>query len=214
VDKPKERMMLLNGLERGFTEDVIKKTKDPRLGRDEGGAFVYTTSENIKVYFDEFYAFLEKIDKRSAKELESLNKKIGTTADDHEESLAFYRAKKIIVEQLAKNIIQYYTDGANISSIMTPWCFGTVVLEKVEIYRDKISKGLVQDANIPEYPFYVLQYMDEIYKKELLDIFEFPEKAFSMRWQYTELLKRYSKVLSNVSNSLQNVLSMIKSYGQ
>lgn len=206
--------MLINGLERGFTEDVIKRTKDPRLGRDEGGAFVYTTSENIKVYFDEFYAFLEKTDRRVSDELEAITRKIDSTPSDHEESLAFYRAKKIILEQLSKNLVQYYTDSANISSIMTPWCFGTVVLEKVEIYRDKISKGLVQDINIPEYPFYVLQYMDEIYKKELLDIFEFPEKAFSMRWQYTELLKRYSKVLSNVSNSLQNVLSMIKSYGQ
>jgi hypothetical protein len=97
---------------------------------------------------------------------------------------------------------------------MTPWCFGTVVLEKIEIYRDRISKGLVQDANIPEYPFYVLQYIDEIYKKTLLELLKFPEKALSMRWQYSELLKRYSKVLSNVTNSLQSVLTMIKSYGQ
>lgn len=206
--------MLTNGLERGFTEDIIKKTKDPRLGRDDGGAYVYTTSENIKVYIDEFYNFLESTESRVAKELDSLTQKIESTPSDHEETLAFYRAKKIIIEQLQKNLYQYYGDAANISSIMTPWCFGTVVLEKVEIYRDKISKGLVLDSNIPEYPFYVLQYMDEIYKKTLLEIFDFPDKAFSMRWQYTELLKRYSKVLSNVSNSLQNVLSMIKSYGQ
>ena len=206
--------MLINGLDRGFTDEVIKRTKDPRIGRDEGGAYVYTTSENVKVYFDDYYQFLEKVDKRAVAGLNDLNKKISATPPDHEETLAFYRAKKIIVEQLAKNIIHHYTDSSSISTIMTPWCFGTVVLEKVEIYRDKISKGLVLDPNIPEYPFYVLQYMDEIYKKELLNIFEFPDKAFSMRWQYTELLKRYSKVLSNVSNSLQNVLSMIKSYGQ
>jgi hypothetical protein len=206
--------MLSNGLEKGFNEEVIKVAKEPRLGRDEGGAFVYTISENVKVYFEEYYSFLEKTEIRAQKELDSLTKKIESTPSDHDESLAFYRAKKIIVEQLLKNIYHYYTDNSNVTAIMTPWCFGTVVLEKVEIYRDKISKGLVQDPNIPEYPFYVLQYMDEIYKKSLLEIFEFPDKAFSMRWQYTELLKRYSKVLSNVSNSLQNVLSMIKSYGQ
>jgi hypothetical protein len=76
-----------------------------------------------------------------------------------------------------------------------------------------VAKGQIQDANIPEYPFYVLQYIDEIYKKTLLELFKFPEKALSMRWQYSELLKRYSKVLSNVTSSLQSVLTMIKSYG-
>lgn len=204
--------MLSDGSQRGFTEEVIRKLRDPRLGHDEGGSYTYTTSENVKVYFDDFYKFLEKTELRALQELKTLNEKISGTAPEYEETLAFYRAKKIIVEQLIKNIHYYYSDSSNISSIMTPWCFGTVVLEKIEIYRDRISKGLVQDPNIPDYPFYVLQYMDEIYKKVLLEIFGFPEKAFSMRWQYTELLKRYSKVLSNVSSSLQNVLSMIKSY--
>ena len=106
-----------------------------------------------------------------------------------------------------------YSDSKNLTSITTTWCFGTVCLEKIEIYRDRISKGQVQDKNIPEYPFYVLQYIDEITKKTLLELFNFPEKALSMRWQYSELLKRYSKVLSNVTSSLQSVLTMIKSHG-
>ncbi len=97
---------------------------------------------------------------------------------------------------------------------MTPWCFGTVVLEKVEVYRERLSKGEVNDPNIEDFPYYVVQYMNEIYKITLLELFDFPEKAFQMRWQYSELLKRYSKVLSNVTNSLQSVLTMIKSYGQ
>jgi hypothetical protein len=44
-------------------------------------------------------------------------------------------------------------------------------------------------------------------------LFDFPEKAFSMRWQYTELLKRYSQVLTNVTSSLENVLELVKKYG-
>ena len=206
--------MLSNELEKGFTEEVLRRTKDPRIGKDEGGYFIYTTSENIKVYIESYYEFLEKTEKRALKELERLNQKMVFTSEEHEETLAFYRAKKIVIGQLLKNIYHYYTDSISTTSLMTPWCFGTVVLEKVEIYRDKLSKGRIHDNNIPEYPFYVLQYIDEIYKKTLLDIFGFPEKAFSMRWQYTELLKRYSKVLSNVTNSLQNVLQMIKSYGR
>jgi hypothetical protein len=205
--------MLSNGLERGFTEEVLKKTRDSRIGKDDDGYFIFTSSENIKVYVDLYYTFLEKTEARALKDYNEIKARIASTPEEHEESLSFYRAKMIIIEQLLKNVYRYYSDSTNTSSLMTPWCFGTIVLEKIEIYRDKISKGQVNDQNIPEYPFYVLQYIDEIYKKILLDIFEFPEKAFSMRWQYTELLKRYSKVLSDVTNSLQNVLQMIKSYG-
>ncbi len=205
--------MLSNGIERGFTQEALQRIKDSRIGKDENGYFIYTSSENIKVYVDLYYKFLEKSEKRALLELKDLDQKIVSTPPDHEETLSFYRAKRVIIEQLIKNIYKYYSDSTNTSSLMTPWCFGTVVLEKIEIYRDKISRGQVHDPNIPKYPFYVLQYIDEIYKKTLLEIFEFPEKAFSMRWQYTELLKRYSKVLSDVTNSLQNVLQMIKSYG-
>ena len=205
--------MLVNSLERGFTEETLKKTRDPRIGKDDGGYFIYTTSENIKVYIDLYYKFLEKTEARALKEYKDTKARLEATPDEHEETQSFYRAKLIVIEQILKNVYKYYADSTNSSSLMTPWCFGTIVLEKIEIYRDKISKGQVNDRHIPEYPFYVLQYIDEIYKKTLLDIFEFPEKAFSMRWQYTELLKRYSKVLSDVTNSLQNVLQMIKSYG-
>ncbi|MCK4795525.1 MAG: hypothetical protein KAV87_67970 [Desulfobacteraceae bacterium] len=206
--------MLTNGLERGFTERNLPLLKNPKVGRDKLGWYIYTASENVKVYFDVFYRFLEISEVTCLKELKQLNAKVESTPEEQEESLAFYRAKKIIIERLLKHLYLCYTDSKNLSSVMTPWCFGTVVLEKIEIYRDRISKGLVQDANIPEYPFYVLQYIDEIYKKTLLELLKFPEKALSMRWQYSELLKRYSKVLSNVTNSLQSVLTMIKSYGR
>jgi len=206
--------MLSNGLERGFTETSLSLIKNPKIGKDKLGWYVYTTSENVKVYFDTFYRFLENSEIRCLRELKEIETKISTTAPEHEETLAYLRARKIIIEQIVKHLYFCYSDSKNLSSIMTPWCFATVVLEKIEIYRDRISKGLVIDKNIPEYPFYVLQYIDEIYKKTLLEIFKFPEKALSMRWQYSELLKRYSKVLSNVTNSLQSVLTMIKSYGQ
>ena len=204
--------MLTNGLEKGFSERNLRLINNPKVGQDKPGWYIFTTSENIKVYFDNYYRFLELTEIKCLREIKELETKINELSFAHEEALAFYRAKKIIIEQTLKHLYTFYVDSKNLSSIMTPWCFGTVVLEKVEIYRDKVSKGQVQDINIPEYPFYVLQYIDEIYKKTLLELFGFPEKALSMRWQYSELLKRYSKVLSNVTNSLQNVLSMIKSY--
>lgn len=206
--------MLSNGLERGFTEKNLPLIKNPKIGRDKIGWYIYTTSENVKVYFDNYYRFLEDTEAACLKELKELNARIDSTPEEHEETRAYYRARKIIIERLLKQLYLCYSDSRNLSSIMTPWCFGTVVLEKIEIYRERIAKGQIQDPNIPEYPFYVLQYIDEIYKKTLLELFKFPEKALSMRWQYSELLKRYSKVLSSVTNSLQSVLTMIKSYGQ
>jgi hypothetical protein len=205
--------MLTNGLEKGFTEYNLPLIKNPKVGRDKVGWYIYTFSENARVYFDDFYRFLENTEVKALREIKDLEKKIGESPDSNQESLAYYRARKIIIEQALKHLYLCYSDSKNLSSIMTPWCFGTVVLEKIEIYRDKISKGQVQDKNIPEYPFYVLQYIDEIYKKSLLELFNFPEKALSMRWQYSELLKRYSKVLSNVTSSLQSVLTIIKSQG-
>ena len=206
--------MTTNGLERGFSERVLKSLNNPKVANDKAGWYIYTTSENAKVYFDTYYRFLENTEIKCIRELRDLDSRIKSTTSENEETLAFYRAKRIIVEQTLKHLYLYYADSKNLSSIMTPWCFGTVILEKIEIYRDRISKGQVADPNIPEYPFYVLQYIDEIYKKVLLDLFDFPEKALSMRWQYSELLKRYSKVLSNVTNSLQNVLMMMKSTEQ
>jgi hypothetical protein len=204
--------MLTNGLERGFSERNLRLINNPKVGQDKVGWYIYTASENIKVYFDNYYKFLETVELKCLRDVKELESKINDTPSSNEESLAFYRAKKIVMEQVLKHLYIFYCDSKNLTSVMTPWCFGTVVLEKIEIYRDKISKGQVMDPNIPEYPFYVMQYIDEIYKKVLLELFGFPEKALSMRWQYSELLKRYSKVLSNVTNSLQNVLMMIKSY--
>jgi hypothetical protein len=95
---------------------------------------------------------------------------------------------------------------------MSPWCFGTVALEKVEQVRDKIKRGETIKHDVGDYPYYVVRYIDETHRKSLLDLFEFPEKAFSMRWQYSELLKRYSKTLTNITTSLQSVLLMVRSY--
>lgn len=205
--------MLTNGLERGFNEHNLSLIKNPKVAKDKVGWYLHTFSENAKVYFDDFYKFLEKTEVKLIRELKALTEKIENLSPSHEESLAYYRAQKIIFERVLRHLYLCYSDSKNLSSITTPWCFATICLEKIEIYRDRVSKGQVRDKNIPEYPFYVLRYIDEITKRTLLNLFGFPEKALSMRWQYSELLKRYSKVLSNVTNSLQSVLTMIKSHG-
>jgi hypothetical protein len=205
--------MLDNKFKQGFHKERLDSVKEPKVHKDGRGYYIYTLSENVKVHFDDYYQFLEKVWEKCNRELHIIEDKLNDTDPGYTETLSFLRARKIVIEQIKKSVLSFYTDGSNFGVIMTPWCFGTVVLEKTELYRERLARGDIQDPNIPEYPYYVIKYMDEIYKKTLLDVFDFPADAFKMRWQYSELLKRYSKVLSNIAGSLNSVLLMVKNYG-
>jgi hypothetical protein len=205
--------MLDGRFHRGFSAERLAGCQEPKVRKDDRGFYIMSLSENTKVYFEDFYAFLETCYSRAAAARKTLDQKIEVTTTDRAETLAFYRASGVIVDLLMRTIRRFYTDGSNLGVIMTPWCFGTVVLEKIEVYRDRLSKGEVQDANVEEFPYDVVQYIDEIYKTTLLEIFDFPEKAFQMRWQYSEILKRYSSILSDITGRLQSVLSTVKNFG-
>jgi hypothetical protein len=200
------------GVKRGFPEEWLKKQKEPKIKKDEKGYYLYTVNENAKVYLEDFYNFLEKVEKRCMEEMKSLRERINDCDPQRQETLAYLNARKIIVEVILKNVYGYYGDDTNLGVIMSPWCFGTVILEKVESYKERLSRGQLLDSNLPEYPYYVLRYIDEIYKKTLLEVFEFPDEAFSVKWQYTEILKRYSRVLSDITATLTNIISLVKEY--
>ena len=205
--------MELKDMERGFPPTRLKNQSEPRIKKDEKGFFIFTLSENIKVYFEEYYTFMELLAAKCRLEQVSLAQRVEDCEPTRNETLSYYRARKIIVELILRTIKSFYTDKTNLGVVMTPWCFGTVILEKVEIYRDRISRGDVQDSNIADYPYDVIRYLDEIHKPTLLEILEFPPEAFKMRWQYTELIQRYSRVLSNITTSLQSILLTVKDYG-
>lgn len=205
--------MLDGKFQRGFSNERLATTHEPKVRRDERGHFIMSLSENSKVYFDDYYVFLKAVYTRAKADQETLRKKLAATPLDHYETVAFYRARLVIIDVLQRAILRFYTDGSNLGVIMTPWCFGTVVLEKVEVYRDRLGKGEVDDPNVPDYPFYVIKYIDEIYRATLLDLFQFPEEAFQMRWQYSELLKRYSRILTDITGSLQSVIQSVKNIG-
>ncbi|MEW5874929.1 MAG: hypothetical protein AB1752_07110 [Candidatus Zixiibacteriota bacterium] len=200
--------------DRGFPPQRLENQSEPKVKRDERGYYVMTLSENLKVYFEDYYQFLELLASKCVTELDHVTDCIAKCANGHEESLAYYRARKIVIDVLYRNVRSFYTDRHNLGVIMTPWCFGTVILEKVEMYRDRIARGDVPGADVGEYPYDVVRYIDEIHTRVLMDVFDFPPKAFAMRWQYTELIRRYSDVLSDVATTLQNILSLVKSYGQ
>lgn len=205
--------MLDGKFQRGFSPERLANTHEPKVRRDDHGHFIMSLSENSKVYFEDYYTFLKMVYTRTKADQESLRKKLAATNPENTETIAFYRARLVITDVLQRAILRFYTDGSNLGVIMTPWCFGTVVLEKVEVYRDRLGKGEVDDPNVPDYPFYVIKYIDEIYRATLLDLFQFPEEAFQMRWQYSELLKRYSRILTDITGSLQSVIQSVKNIG-
>lgn len=205
--------MLDGRYKRGFSPQRLASTREPKVRKDDKGCFIMSLSENSKVYFDDYYKFLKITYVKATAERQSLNERLAQTPDRNTDTIAYYRAKGVIVDLLLRTIMKFYTDGSNLGVIMTPWCFGTVMLEKIEVYRDRLARGEAQDPNVSDYPYYVIKYIDEIYKAVLLELFDFPEKAFQMRWQYSELLKRYSKILTDITNSLQSVLMSIKNYG-
>lgn len=205
--------MLENKYYRGFAEERLAKGNEPKVRRDENGFYIMSLSENTKVYFEDYYSFLERTYAKCLAERNAIEGKIFGVADSQSETMAFYRARLVIIEQLLKTVRRFYTDGSNFGVVMTPWCFGTVMLEKIEVYRDRISRGEINDANLGDYPFDVVRYIDEISKSTLLELFDFPEEAFTMRWQYSELLKRYSGILSDITNSLNSVIKSVRNLG-
>jgi len=209
----KGEIVLDSRFQRGFSRERLTATKEPKVRTDDRGFYIMSLSENAKVYFEDYYEFLRTVYDRAQKEKERIAGRLATTSAENSETLAYYRARNVILDLVMRTVLRFYTDGSNLGVVMTPWCFGTVILEKVEVYRDRLSKGEVEDPNIPEYPYYVIKYMDEIYRVTLLEIFGFPEQAFQMRWQYSELLKRYSKVLTDITGSLQSVIRSVKNIG-
>lgn len=198
------------GIKRGFSNEKLKKLREPKVREDERGYYIYTLNENVKVYFEDFYSFLEEVERVCLSELRRLREEITNCDSKCEEARAYYCARKIIAEVVLKNAYGYYGDSSTLGVIMSPWCFATVVLEKVENYKERLTRGELPDVNLPECPYLVLRYIDEIYKKTLLEIFELPPEAFSLKWQYAELLKHFTKVLSDIHNNLSNILSLVQ----
>jgi len=205
--------MLEGRYRRGFSIERLESTQEPRVRKDERGYYLMSLSENTEVYFEDFYNFLETAYNRCLEERELLDLKLAETPDSSSETVAYYRARGVIVDLVVKAVRRFYTDGANLGVVMTPWCFGTVVLEKVEVYRERLSKGEVEDRNVGTYAYDVVKYIDEIHRSVLLGLFDFPEKAFQMRWQYSEILRRYSGILSDITSRLHSVLTTIKTFG-
>jgi hypothetical protein len=202
------------GIKRGFSTDKLRKIKDPRVKKDQGGHYLNTVNENVKVYFEDFYSFLEKVEENCLDELRDLREKMLTCERKMEETQAYYCARKIVVEVILKNVYGYYGEDSSFAVIMSPWCFGTVVLEKIINYKERLARGEIPDVNLQGSPYKILRYVDEICKGTILDMLRLPPEAFLYKWQYTELLKNFAKVFAGIYENLANILSAVREQHQ
>lgn len=200
-------------IKRGFPPDKLKKIKEPKVHKDEGGYYVFTMNENAKVYFEDFYTFLEEAEKRCLEEKRQLQEKMMKCDPHRLETSSYYTARKIILDLILKNLYGFYGDSSSFGVIMSPWCFGTVILEKIEQHKELIARGEVDDPKLSEDSYFVLRYIEEIYRKTLLEMLGLPPEAFKIKWQYTDVLRRYTKLLGGVASSLEAILIWVKSHG-
>jgi hypothetical protein len=72
------------GIKRGFPEDRLKRIKEPKVRMDLGGYYLQTVTEGVKVYFEDFYSFLERAEKRCAEELRDVKDRKAKCDPQHE----------------------------------------------------------------------------------------------------------------------------------
>ena len=114
--------MLDQKFERGFPQERLERFSEPKIKKDDKGFYIMTLSENVKVYIEDFYVFLEELWDRVRSRLEDTDRKLSDTDSTLEETTSFYRSQRIIFNILLRTIKSFYTDGSNLGVIMSPWC--------------------------------------------------------------------------------------------
>jgi len=133
--------MLSNICKRGFPKDRIENIPEPKIKRDDNGYFIQSVSEGIKVYLEDYYSFLEELWDRTVPIYREVQNQLDDTPETSMEAKAYYRSRKLIMEVVLSTIKKFYTTADSLGIFMSPWCFGTVILEKVEAAKDKIRDG-------------------------------------------------------------------------
>ena len=60
------------GRKRGFPNERLRNIKETKEQKDERGYYIYTVNEGAKVYFEDFYTFMEGLEGGCVSELISI----------------------------------------------------------------------------------------------------------------------------------------------
>ncbi|MEW5993719.1 MAG: hypothetical protein AB1744_04900, partial [Candidatus Zixiibacteriota bacterium] len=97
--------MLDGRYKRGFSPERLAASREPKVRNDEMGYYIMSLSENTKVYFEDFYRFLELTYVKAAAEREILARKLRQTEPSHTETLSYYRARGVVIDLLMRTIV-------------------------------------------------------------------------------------------------------------
>ncbi len=178
--------MSLNVHRRGFPLSKLERLYNNNVIHYDSGGY-YLFQETYKIYFNDFYRFLEYVESRAMRKLNLINQKLALPFIFSKEAEMQLIARKIILDIFFNLLYMHYEEGNNLNLIMPEWCFGTLVLETVINIEVLVKDGEYEIINTPE-P--VLEIVPEIGKDFLLDIFEFPEEAFMEMWHHNILDRR------------------------
>jgi len=75
---------------RGFSEERLAASKEPKVRKDDKGYYIMSLSEKSKVYFEDYYQFLELTYDKARAERSRMNEKLFTTSSENVETLSYY----------------------------------------------------------------------------------------------------------------------------
>ena len=78
--------MLDGRYQKGFSNERLNSTREPRVRKDEQGYYIMSLSENSPVHFDDFYKFLELTYERASDARRRLDERMAETGDLFEDS--------------------------------------------------------------------------------------------------------------------------------
>ena len=99
--------MLDGRYHRGFDPERKDSNHDPRIRQDEHGYYIMSLSENSKVYLSDYYKFLELTFEKAKVTRLKIKDKLAGTSNEYAESIAYFRAKLVIIELVMKNIVRF-----------------------------------------------------------------------------------------------------------
>ena len=85
--------MLDGRYQRGFSPERLASTSEPKVRKDDKEYFIMSVSENSKVYFDDYYGFLEATYTKTKAQLQCLNKKLDNMGGQKTETIAYNTAQ-------------------------------------------------------------------------------------------------------------------------
>ena len=80
--------MIDNKYQRGFTSERLTLIREPKVKKDDRGFYLMSLSEDTKVYFDDFYSFLESTYQRACADNDAIEKRLTTIDASSFETIA------------------------------------------------------------------------------------------------------------------------------